>query len=82
MFGGAGNDQMFGGDNGDNMVLGDGSDIASAGDGDDFVNAADDRVQNDTVDCGPGDDTVRRDFIFTLPPRSDQVSNCEHIVNN
>ena len=80
--GNAGDDTQKGSKGADTIIGGPGGDNVFAGGGADFVNVKDDQVQNDTVDCGPGDDTVRRDFILALPPRGDTIENCEHVVNN
>ncbi|HEX5923343.1 MAG TPA: hypothetical protein VFY45_05895 [Baekduia sp.] len=78
--GGAGNDTLTGGDGRDHLAGsaghdtisgGAGRDTVSAGSGNDTINAADDVAE--TIDCGPGKDTVRAD------PR-DRLKHCEKIT--
>jgi Ca2+-binding RTX toxin-like protein len=60
------------------MYLGPGSDTASGGDGNDYIVAVDNRVGNDTIDCGPGDDRVVIDINDTVHGQeTDPFPNCE-----
>ena len=74
---GAGDDALNGGDGDDRLVAGDGkdrldgangADVVDAGAGDDAIIAAD--GVGDTIDCGPGTDTVNADQF-------DRLVNCE-----
>ena len=78
--GGAGNDTLTGSDGRDHLVGGAGGDTisggarrdtVSAGAGNDTINAADDVAE--TIDCGPGMDTVRAD-------RRDRLKHCEKVT--
>jgi uncharacterized repeat protein (TIGR01451 family) len=80
LFGGAGNDRLTGGRGNDRLVGGPGNDTiapglgrdsVSAGGGNDTINARD-RLR-ETIDCGPGRDTVRAD-------RSDRLKGCEKVT--
>jgi Ca2+-binding RTX toxin-like protein len=63
----AGNDRMFGHDGRDTFI---------GGEGDDFIDAVffeENFPEKDTIDCGPGNDTVKAD-------RLDTVKNCEKVT--
>jgi RTX calcium-binding nonapeptide repeat (4 copies) len=66
--GGEGDDTLVAGDGNDRVDAGVGGDAVDAGTGDDTVVAADGYA--DTIDCGPGADSVQADGF-------DQVVNCE-----
>jgi len=66
-----GNDTLDSGAGNDDVRGGDGADTIRAGDGDDKVGAADGVA--DTVDCGPGNDSVTAD-------RADQLTDCEQVA--
>jgi hypothetical protein len=68
LIGGRGNDRLIGGPGDDTLSPGSGHDAVSAGAGDDTVNARD-RLR-ESIDCGPGRDTVRAD-------RHDRLKGCE-----
>jgi hypothetical protein len=74
-----------GGIEGDTIDGGDGTDIIVDGcSGDDTINVGDGIAGNDAVfSCGPGEDTVRRDYQAGPTPKFDKVfaSDCEHIIN-
>ena len=68
---GAGNDTLDGGAGNDILVGGAGSDTIFGGEGNDFVNVRD--GQFDTVECGPGADTVVADPIDDVAPDCERV---------
>ena len=68
--GGAGNDVLAGSDGADQVTGGPGSDSIGGGPGNDVINAQDGEV--DTVDCGPGVDTVAADAV-------DVLTGCESV---
>jgi hypothetical protein len=86
--GGQGNDTIASGAGGDTVTGDDGADSIDAGDGNDDIGgglgsdgidagAGNDTVGvadgiGDSVECGPGDDTVDADQL-------DQLANCEHV---
>jgi Ca2+-binding RTX toxin-like protein len=65
-----GNDTLDSGAGNDDVRGGEGTDTIRAGDGNDKVGTADGVA--DSVDCGPGDDTVTAD-------RADQLAGCERV---
>jgi uncharacterized repeat protein (TIGR01451 family) len=69
--GGGGNDRIDGGDGNDRITGGAGRDRITGGAGSDSVDVAD--SSRDTVDCGPGRDTVRIDW-------RDSARHCERIT--
>jgi hypothetical protein len=69
--GGDGRDRLAGGAGRDTISGGAGRDTVSAGSGADTIAAADDVAE--TIDCGPGTDTVRAD------PR-DRLKHCEKVT--
>ena len=69
--GGAGNDRLAGGAGKDTISPGAGRDSVMAGAGNDTINAAD--GVRETIDCGPGKDTVRAD-------RRDRLKHCEKVT--
>ncbi|MEA2127255.1 MAG: hypothetical protein QOJ85_146, partial [Solirubrobacteraceae bacterium] len=73
--GGDGNDELDGGDGNDELVGGPGPDLLRGGPGDDSIRAADDSA--DTVDCGPGNDTV---YVDQDAPDRDQLVDCELVI--
>jgi Ca2+-binding RTX toxin-like protein len=74
--GGSGDDELDGGDANDELVGGPGADVLRGGPGDDSIRAADDTA--DTVDCGPGNDTV---YVDEGAPDRDQLTDCELVVH-
>jgi hypothetical protein len=68
--GGGGPDCLSGGDGGDVLNGGKGKDRFSGGGGNDHIDSAD--GVRETVDCGPGDDTVRAD-------KRDTLKGCESV---
>lgn len=72
LLGGDGGDQIAGNDGGDTIDPGRGSDIVSAGAAADNVDALDGYA--DSIDCGPGDDTVTADSFDTVN------ADCEHVT--
>lgn len=76
---GAGNDTVTGDDGADSINAGDGNDNVGGGLGSDGIDAGagNDTIGvadgiGDSVECGPGDDTVDADQL-------DQLANCEHV---
>jgi Ca2+-binding RTX toxin-like protein len=70
--GGNGPDRISGGPGNDHITGGLYPDRLSGGSGNDWIDAAD--GYRDSVDCGPGNDT-----IVTAKP-GDKIKNCEHVV--
>jgi uncharacterized repeat protein (TIGR01451 family) len=68
--GGKGNDRLTGGTGNDTFSPGSGRDTVTAGSGNDTVNSVD--GVRETIDCGPGKDTVRAD-------RRDRLKRCEKV---
>jgi Ca2+-binding RTX toxin-like protein len=68
--GGRGDDLLDAGPGNDHLNGGFGNDLLSGGDGNDRITAI--SGGKDTIDCGPGDDTVLKD-------KSDIATNCEHV---
>lgn len=66
--GGDGDDRLVAGDGNDRLDGADGADVIDGGAGDDAIIAAD--GVGDTIDCGPGADTVNADQF-------DRLVNCE-----
>lgn len=73
--GGSGADRVDGGPGNDMITGGPGPDMISGGEGDDIIRAADDSA--DTVNCGPGHDTVYVEADF---PQRDQLIDCESVI--
>ena len=71
--GGNGPDRIYGGPGNDHITGGLYPDRLNGGSGNDWIDAADGYV--DTVDCGPGNDTI----VTAYYPR-DNAKNCEHVV--
>jgi hypothetical protein len=69
--GGKGNDRLTGGSGNDTLSPGAGRDTISGGAGNDTINSVD--GVRETVDCGPGRDTVRAD-------RRDRLKHCEKVT--
>lgn len=69
--GGKGNDRLSGGPGNDTLAPGAGHDAIDAGAGNDTINAVD--GVRETVECGPGRDTVRAD-------RRDRLEHCEKVT--
>jgi RTX calcium-binding nonapeptide repeat (4 copies)/Domain of unknown function DUF11 len=69
--GGAGNDRLTGGAGDDTLSPGSGRDAVDAGAGNDTINAVD--GVRETIECGPGRDTVRAD-------RRDRLKHCEKVT--
>ncbi len=73
--GSSGDDVVRGGDDNDEVVGGPGADRIYGGAGDDSIRAADDSA--DTVDCGPGNDTV---YVEQDAPDRDTLIDCELVL--
>jgi hypothetical protein len=76
IFGESGNDTISGNDGNDRMFGHDGRDTFIGGAGDDVIDAVffeEFFPEKDTIDCGPGNDTVKAD-------RLDTVVNCENVT--
>lgn len=69
--GGKGNDRLTGGPGKDTLSPGAGHDAIDAGAGNDTINSVD--GVRETVECGPGRDTVRAD-------RRDRLKHCEKVT--
>jgi hypothetical protein len=69
--GGRGNDRLGGGAGKDTIASGSGKDSVTAGSGNDTINAVD--GVRETIDCGPGKDTIRAD-------RRDRLKGCEKVT--
>jgi Ca2+-binding RTX toxin-like protein len=69
--GGKGNDRLSGGAGNDTLSPGAGHDAIDAGAGNDIINSVD--GVRETVECGPGRDTVRAD-------RRDRLKHCEKVT--
>jgi hypothetical protein len=69
--GGKGSDRLIGGPGKDTISPGAGRDTVLAGTGNDTISAAD--GVRETIDCGPGKDTVRAD-------RRDRLKHCEKVT--
>ena len=73
--GGSGNDTISGSYGADEIVGGPGTDRIDAGTANDVVRVADEF--QDTVNCGPGTDTV---YVEDTAPTRDVLTSCENVI--